>query len=57
MKQEEKYEYPLNVTETFDDANFHIKYCLSFIKKYLTGHIAEIGADVEVLHVIILIKK
>ena len=36
MKQEEKYEYPLNVTETFDDANFHIKYCLSFIKKYLT---------------------
>ena len=44
MKQEKKYEYPLNVTETFDDANFHIKYCLSFIKKYLTGHIAEIGA-------------
>ena len=32
------------MTETFDDANFHIKYCLNFIKKYLKGDIAEIGA-------------
>ena len=39
-----KFTYPSHVTETFDDANFHIKYCLSFIKKYLKGDIAEIGA-------------
>ena len=39
-----KYIYPSLSTETFDNANFHIKYCLSFIKKYLKGNIAEIGA-------------
>ncbi len=44
VKSEKKYIYPSLFTETFDDANFHIKYCLSFIKKYLIGNIAEIGA-------------
>ncbi len=37
-------DYPEEVTETFDEANFHIKYCLSFIKKYLKGEILEVGA-------------
>ena len=40
----EKYTYPENITENFDIANFHIKYCLSFIKKYLKGDILEVGA-------------
>ena len=40
----EKYIYPENITENFDIANFHIKYCLSFIKKYLKGDILEVGA-------------
>ena len=26
--------YPATATERFDDANFHINYCLSIIKKY-----------------------
>jgi len=36
--------YPETATERFDDANFHINYCLSFIKKYIKGNILEIGA-------------
>lgn len=38
------YKYPDTVTENFDNANFHINYCLSFIKKYLHGDILEVGA-------------
>lgn len=37
-------QYPVVVTERFDNANFHIIYCLKFIKKYLKGNILEIGA-------------
>ena len=36
--------YPEVVTERFDDANFHISYCLKFINKYLKGNILEVGA-------------
>ena len=36
--------YPETATERFDDANFHIRYCLSFIKKYIKGDVLEIGA-------------
>ena len=42
--KEKTFSYPSEVTETFDDANFHIKYCLSFIRKFLRGDVAEIGA-------------
>ena len=36
--------YPETATERFDNANFHIRYCLSFVKKYIKGDILEIGA-------------
>jgi phospholipid N-methyltransferase len=36
--------YPNIVTERFDNANFHINYCLKFIKKYLKGSVLEVGA-------------
>ena len=36
--------YPSIATERFDSANFHIKYCLHFLKKYLSGSILEVGA-------------
>tara|TARA_E500000178_G_scaffold349409_1_gene406271 strand:- start:448 stop:1137 length:690 start_codon:yes stop_codon:yes gene_type:complete len=36
--------YPETATERFDDANIHIKYCLSSIKKYIFGDILEVGA-------------
>ena len=36
--------YPKTATERFDNANFHIKYCLSMINKYIKGDIIEIGA-------------
>ena len=36
--------YPSEATERFDSANFHIKYCLHFLKKYLSGNILEVGA-------------
>lgn len=36
--------YPEVVTERFDNANFHINYCLKFIKKHIKGNILEIGA-------------
>lgn len=36
--------YPEAATERFDNANFHIKYCLSIIKKYITGDVLEVGA-------------
>ena len=35
--------YPEEVTERFDNANFHINYCLKFIKKYLKGDVLEVG--------------
>lgn len=37
-------QYPETATERFDDANFHINYCLSFFKKYIKGSIIEVGA-------------
>ena len=37
-------QYPELVTERFDDANFHINYCLSFINKFIKGNVIEIGA-------------
>ena len=36
--------YPKIATERFDEATLHIKYCLSFIKKYINGNILEVGA-------------
>ena len=36
--------YPAEATEKFDNANFHINYCLFFIKKFLKGDILEVGA-------------
>ena len=36
--------YPKTATERFDDAFFHINYCLSFFKKYISGNVLEIGA-------------
>ena len=36
--------YPEIATERFDNADFHIRYCLSFMKKYIKGDILEIGA-------------
>ena len=36
--------YPEVVTERFDNANFHINYCLKFIKKYIKGNVLEVGA-------------
>ena len=36
--------YPIIATERFDNANLHIRYCLSFLKKYIMGNILEIGA-------------
>ena len=36
--------YPEIATERFDKANFHIKYCLLSIKKFIKGNILEVGA-------------
>ena len=36
--------YPETATERFDNANFHIKYCLSTINKHIHGNILEVGA-------------
>ena len=36
--------YPEIATERFDNAKFHRRYCLSFIKKFINGKILEIGA-------------
>ncbi len=36
--------YPVEATEKFDDAKFHRKYCMSFVKKYIKGEILEVGA-------------
>ena len=44
LSNKDSYTYPENITENFDTANFHIRYCLSFIKKYLQGDILEVGA-------------
>ena len=44
MSKKNNYTYPEKITENFDTANFHIKYCLSFIKKYLRGDVLEVGA-------------
>ena len=38
------HNYPETATERFDDANLHIKYCLSKIQKYIKGNILEVGA-------------
>jgi SAM-dependent methyltransferase len=38
------YSYPNSATERFDNANFHIKYCLSFVKNYINGNVLEVGA-------------
>tara|TARA_B100001057_G_scaffold62351_1_gene55821 strand:- start:434 stop:1120 length:687 start_codon:yes stop_codon:yes gene_type:complete len=37
-------QYPETATERFDNATFHIKYCLSVFRKYIKGNILEIGA-------------
>ena len=44
LSNKDDYIYPESITENFDTANFHIGYCLSFIKKYLQGDILEVGA-------------
>ena len=36
--------YPETATERFDKANFHIKYCLSAVKKFIKGDVLEVGA-------------
>lgn len=36
--------YPEKVTEAFDKATLHITYCISFIKKFLSKDILEVGA-------------
>ena len=36
--------YPTEATEKFDDATFHRKYCLSFVRKYIQGDVLEVGA-------------
>lgn len=36
--------YPLEATEKFDNAKFHRKYCMSFIKKFIKGDVLEVGA-------------
>ena len=36
--------YPREATERFDNANFHINYCLLFIKRFLKGNVLEVGA-------------
>ena len=36
--------YPETATELFDEANFHIKYCLSILNKYIKGDVLEVGA-------------
>lgn len=38
------FKYPKKITETFDNANFHIKYCLYFIKPCIKGDVLEVGA-------------
>ena len=35
--------YPEIATERFDKANFHIKYCLASIKKFIKGDVLEVG--------------
>ena len=36
--------YPKEATERFDNADFHINYCLLFIKRFLKGSVLEVGA-------------
>tara|TARA_S200000501_G_C20763224_1_gene717081 strand:+ start:155 stop:838 length:684 start_codon:yes stop_codon:yes gene_type:complete len=36
--------YPVIATERFDNAKFHRRYCLSFIKKFVKGNVLEVGA-------------
>ena len=36
--------YPVEATEKFDNAIFHRKYCMSFIKKFIQGEVLEVGA-------------
>ena len=37
-------DYPVEATERFDDAKFHRKYCMSFVKKFIHGNVLEVGA-------------
>ena len=37
-------DYPVEATERFDDAKFHRKYCMSFVKKFIRGNVLEVGA-------------
>ena len=37
-------DYPIEATERFDDAKFHRKYCMSFVKKFIKGKVLEVGA-------------
>lgn len=36
--------YPVEATEKFDNAKFHRKYCMAFIKKFIQGKVLEVGA-------------
>ena len=36
--------YPTEATDRFDNANFHRKYCMSFVKKFIKGDVLEVGA-------------
>ena len=36
--------YPSEATEKFDNAKFHRKYCMSFVKKFIQGEVLEVGA-------------
>ena len=36
--------YPVEATEGFDNAKFHRKYCMSFVKKFIKGDVLEVGA-------------
>ena len=37
-------DYPIEATERFDDAKFHRRYCMSFVKKFIRGKVLEVGA-------------
>ena len=35
-------QYPETATERFDNATFHIKYCLSVFRKYIKGKLSSL---------------
>ena len=51
------FNYPKKVTENFDHANFHITYCVNFLKKYLKRDILEVGAGCGIFTKIYYNKK